>query len=185
MNARRAVCVFCGARPGRDPKYVRGARELGAAVAARGWTLVFGGGGVGLMREVAEAAMAGGGEVIGVIPQALVARELGLRQITRLEVVADMAVRKQRMMDLADGFVALPGGLGTLDEVFEVLTLRQTGEHAKPIGVYNQDGYYDALLAACRGFVAQGFVLPADIDFLVDASRIDDLLERLFDERGR
>lgn len=180
MNEHRTVCVFCGAKPGRDPKYVRGAREVGAAIAARGWTLVFGGGGVGLMREVAEAAMAAGGEVIGIIPQALVARELGLTHITRLEVVADMSVRKQRMIDLSDGFVALPGGLGTLDEVFEVLTLRQTGYHAKPIGLYNQDGYYDALLAACRGFVEQGFVLPADIDFLVAAPRIDQLLERLF-----
>lgn len=177
---RKQVCVFCGARPGRDASYVLGAREVGAAIAARGWGLVFGGGGVGLMREVADAAMTAGGEVIGVIPQGLLAPELGLRQVSRLEVVPDMSGRKQRMIELSDAFIALPGGLGTLDELFEVLTLRQIGHHAKPVGLYNQHGYYDGLLAVCRSFVERGFVHAADLEFLIVESRTDRLLERLF-----
>lgn len=177
---RRRVCVFCGARPGNDAKYVRAAREAGRDIAQRGWGLVFGGGHVGLMGQVADAAMAAGGEVIGVIPQALLARELGHRHVTRLEVVDDMAQRKQRMIALSDGFVALPGGLGTLDELFEVLTLRQTRYHSKPCGLLNLDGYFDTLLAACRGYVEAGFVRADELDFLLEAARIETLLDRLF-----
>ncbi len=178
--AGRRICVFCGARPGRDPKYLQAARDTGRAIAARGWGLVFGGGRVGLMAAVADGALAAGGEVIGVIPHALMSRELGHAGVTRLEIVSDMAARKQRMIELSDAFVALPGGLGTLDELFEVLTLRQIGQHAKPTALYNLDGYFDTLLAACREFVGQGFVLPGDIDPLVAAPRIDDALDRLF-----
>ncbi|MCL4184693.1 MAG: TIGR00730 family Rossman fold protein [Burkholderiaceae bacterium] len=179
-GARRWICVFCGAKPGNDPKYLRAARETGRAIAARGWGLVFGGGRVGMMAAVADAALAAGGEVVGVIPRALMSREPGHPGIARLEIVSDMGVRKQRMIELADAFVTLPGGLGTLDELFEVLTLRQIRCHAKPIGLYNQDGYFDTLLTACREFVARGFVLPSDIEFLIDAPGIEPLLDRLF-----
>ncbi|MCZ7560014.1 MAG: TIGR00730 family Rossman fold protein [Burkholderiaceae bacterium] len=179
-DARKWICVFCGAKPGADPKYLEAARETGRAIASRGWGLVFGGGRVGLMAALADAALAAGGEVIGVIPRALMAREPGHPGVSRLEIVVDMAVRKQRMIELADGFVTLPGGLGTLDELFEVLTLRQIGQHARPVGLYNLDGYFDTLLAACREFVARGFVLPGDIDFLVQEPRIEPLLDRLF-----
>ena len=177
---RRWICVFCGAKPGADPKYERAARETGRAIAARGWGLVFGGGRVGLMAAVADAALSAGGEVIGVIPRALMAREPGHPGVTRLEIVSDMAIRKQRMIELSDAFVTLPGGLGTLDELFEVLTLRQIRQHARPVGLYNLDGYFDTLLAACREFVARGFVLPGDIDYVIDSPGIEPLLDRLF-----
>jgi len=179
-DTRRRICVFCGARPGSDPKYLQAAREAGRAIAARGWGLVFGGGRVGMMAAVADAALAAGGEVIGVIPRALMSREPGHPGIARLEIVSDMGVRKQRMIELSDAFVALPGGLGTMDELFEVLTLRQIRYHAKPVGLYNQDGYFDTLLAACREFVAHGFVLPADLELLIDSPGIEPLLDRLF-----
>lgn len=179
-DARKWIGVFCGAKAGAEPKYLEAARETGRAIAARGLGIVFGGGRVGLMAAVADAALAAGGEVIGVIPRPLMAREPAHPGVTRLEIVVDMAVRKQRMIELADAFVTLPGGLGTLDELFEVLTLRQIGQHAKPVGLYNLDGYFDTLLAACREFVARGFVLPGDIDFIVQEPRIEPLLDRLF-----
>ncbi len=179
-GTRKWIGVFCGAKSGVDPKYAEAARETGRAIAARGWGVVFGGGRVGLMAALADAALAAGGEVIGVIPRALMAREPGHPGVTRLEIVVDMAVRKQRMIELADAFVTLPGGLGTLDELFEVLTLRQIGQHARPVGLYNLDGYFDTLLAACREFVARGFVLPGDVDFLVEEPRVEPLLDRLF-----
>jgi hypothetical protein len=156
--------VFCGAKAGGDPRWGQAARAFGEAAARRGWALVYGGGRVGLMGALADGAIAAGGEVIGVIPTTLMERELAHRGLSRLEVVADMAVRKQRMIEISDAFAALPGGLGTLDELFEVLTLRQIGEHALPVALLNQDGYWDALLAACRGMVDAGFVSPHDLD---------------------
>ncbi|MFP5411939.1 MAG: TIGR00730 family Rossman fold protein [Gammaproteobacteria bacterium] len=176
-DATPAICVFCGAKPGFDPRWVEGARAVGRAIAARGWRLVYGGGRVGLMGELADAALAAGGEVVGIIPQALLAREVGHRGLTRLEVVPDMAVRKVRMVELSDAFLALPGGLGTLDELFEVLTLRQTRYHDKPMGLLNQAGYWDPLLGACRGMVEAGFVTAADLDCL----EVDADIERLLD----
>ncbi|MFA7666537.1 MAG: TIGR00730 family Rossman fold protein [Burkholderiaceae bacterium] len=173
------LCVFCGARAGGDPRWAQGARSAGAAIAARGWRLVYGGGRVGLMGVLADAALAGGGDVVGVIPQALLAREVGHHGLARLEVVPDMAVRKVRMIELSDAFIALPGGLGTLDELFEVLTLRQTRYHAKPVGMLNQDGYWDRLLEACRGMVAAGFAAPADLDSLIVEDSVEALLDRI------
>lgn len=175
-----AICVFCGAKPGFDPKWVHGARAAGAAIASRGWRLVYGGGRVGLMGVLADAALDAGGEVIGVIPEALLARELGHRALSRLEVVPDMAVRKTRMVEISDAFVALPGGLGTLDELFEVLTLRQTRYHDKPIGLVDQDGFWQPLLTACRAMVGAGFVLPSDLDCLTSSADIGQLLDSLF-----
>ncbi|MCX7203813.1 MAG: TIGR00730 family Rossman fold protein [Burkholderiales bacterium] len=131
-RTRLAVCVFCGARPGSQPRFLELARRTGTAIARSGATLVYGGGSVGMMGALADAALQAGGEVIGVIPSALVAREVGHAALTRNEVVADMQVRKQRMIELSDAFLTLPGGLGTLDELFEVLTLRQLREHDKP-----------------------------------------------------
>jgi uncharacterized protein (TIGR00730 family) len=178
-RAGRAICVFCGAKTGLDPKWAQAARLVGAGIAARGWKLVYGGGRVGLMGVLADAALAAGGEVIGVIPQALLDREVGHLGLSRLEVVPDMAVRKVRMVELSDAFLALPGGLGTLDELFEVLTLRQTRYHAKPVALLNQDGYWDPLVAACRTMVDAGFVAAPDLDCLIVERELGRLLDSL------
>ena len=175
----RSVCVFCGAKTGFDSRWAALARAVGGAIARRGWQLVYGGGRVGLMGELAEGALVAGGSVVGVIPQALLAREVGHLGLTRLEVVPDMAVRKVRMVEISDTFLALPGGLGTLDELFEVLTLRQTRYHDKPMGLLNQHDYWSPLLAACRGMVEAGFVAPADLDCLVVEREIEPLLDAL------
>ena len=179
MGAIRSLCVFCGARSGADPAWMREARAFGAAVAGRGWRLVFGGGHVGLMGAVADGALDAGGEVVGVIPRSLMARELAHRRLTRLEVVDDMALRKTRMIALSDAFAALPGGLGTLDELFEVLTLRQIGEHRKPVALLDQDGYWQPLLAACDAMAAAGFVSAHDRATLLSAASIDGVLDAL------
>lgn len=133
-----SVCVFCGSQYGADPAYRSAATRLGEALGAAGVTLIYGGGHVGLMGAVADATMAAGGEVIGIIPTRLLEREVGHRAITELITTGDMFERKQRMIDRADGFVALPGGLGTLDELLDVVTLRQLGYHDKPIVLINQ-----------------------------------------------
>ena len=174
-----AVCVFCGAKSGTDPRWMEVARGFGEALARRGWAMVYGGGRVGLMGALADGALSAGGKVIGVIPQGLLQRELAHRALTQLEVVGDMAARKTRMIELSDAFVALPGGLGTLDELFEVLTLAQIGEHSKPVALLNQDGYWDPLLAACRAMVAAGFVHPRDIDTMGVAGRTGAVLDLL------
>jgi len=154
----RSVCVFCGSRPGNDPAYADAARSLGASLAAMGATLVYGGGHVGLMGVVADAALEAGGEVIGVMPRALVEREISHQSLTKLHVVGSMHERKALMADLSDGFVALPGGTGTLEEFFEVLTWAQLGEHGKPCGLLNAGGYYDPLLALFGHMVKEGFL---------------------------
>jgi len=153
-----SICVFCGSRPGNDPAYEAGARRLGRTLAERGTTLVYGGGRVGLMSVVADAALDGGGEAIGVIPKALVNREISHTGLTHLHVVGSMHERKALMSELSDGFVALPGGSGTLEEFFEVQTWAQLGEHQKPCGLLNVGGYYDPLLALFDHMVAKGFL---------------------------
>jgi uncharacterized protein (TIGR00730 family) len=153
------ICVFCGASPGRDPAYAELAREVGAGLAGRGIGVVYGGGRVGLMGTVADAALAGGGEVIGVIPSRLVDRELAHRGGTDLRVVDTLHERKAMMADLSDGFIALPGGFGTLEELAEVVSWAQLGLHAKPIGLLGR-GYWDGLLAWVDHAVAEGFVAP-------------------------
>lgn len=165
----RSVCVFCGSRDGNDPAYREAAVALGTEIAARGMTLVFGGGRVGLMGAVAGAALEAGGEVIGVIPEALYAKELAHVGVTDLRVVGTMHERKAAMADLADGFVALPGGFGTLEELFEVVTWAQLGFHAKPCLLLDVNGYWDPLLAMADGAVAAGFVEPAHRDLLLRA----------------
>ncbi len=155
------VCVFTGASAGRRPVHVDAARHFGAELARQGHGLVYGGGHVGLMGVLADAVLGGGGEVIGVIPQNLMDRELAHHRITDLQVVPDMHARKARMAEQADAFVAMPGGIGTLEELFEVWTWAQLGLHAKPIGLLNVAGFFDHLLAFCDHMVADGF-LPAD-----------------------
>jgi uncharacterized protein (TIGR00730 family) len=157
----RRVCVFSGSRPGARSEYAFAARALGEAMARRGSGLVYGGASVGVMREIADAALAAGGEVIGVIPRALVDREVAHHGLTELRVVPTMHVRKATMAELADGFVALPGGFGTLDELFEILTWAQLGMHQKPVGLVNVCGFWDPFLALVEHTVKEGFV-PED-----------------------
>jgi hypothetical protein len=154
----RRVCVFCGSSHGRDPRHAEAAARLGRLLAARGLGVVFGGGSVGLMGVLADHALAAGGSVIGVIPHGLAARELAHRGVSDMRVVPTMHARKAAMASLADGFVALPGGMGTFEELFEVVTWGQLGIHRKPIGVLNVAGYYDPLVALLDHATAGGFV---------------------------
>jgi uncharacterized protein (TIGR00730 family) len=154
----KRVCVFAGSSPGRRPEYRTAAATLGRVVAARGMGVVYGGARLGLMGVLADAALAAGGEVIGVIPRSLVTKELAHTGLTELHVVQSMHERKALMSDLSDGFVALPGGWGTLDELFEILTWAQLGLHQKPSGLLNVEGYFDPLLAFIDHSIAEGFV---------------------------
>ena len=157
----KSVCVFCGSNPGVDPAYADGARAMGAEIARRGLTLVYGGGAVGLMGVVADAALAAGGEVHGVIPQALRDKEVGHHGLTRLEVVDTMHTRKARMAALSDGFIAMPGGIGTFEELFETWTWRVLDFHGKPLGMLDVAGFYEPLCAFLDNTVAAGFLKPS------------------------
>lgn len=154
----KRICVYCGSSPGDHPEFIRQARALGAELVRRQLALVYGGGSVGLMGHVAEAVLAAGGEVIGVITEQLVTMELGHQGLTQLHVVGTMHERKAKMAALADAFIAMPGGFGTLEEIFEALTWQQLGIHAKPCGLLNVEGYYDSLIAFLDGAVTQKFV---------------------------
>ena len=162
----KSVCVFCGASPGARPIYHEAAAQLGRHIAERGLTLVYGGGAVGLMGIVADAALAAGGEVIGIIPQSLKDKEIGHSGLTRLEVVDGMHARKARMAELSDAFIALPGGLGTLEELFEVWTWGQLGYHGKPLGLMEVNGFYSKLTGFLDHIVGEGFVREAHRDML-------------------
>ena len=154
----RSVCVFCGSNAGNDPRFAAAARDFGALLATEGIALVYGGGSVGLMGVVADAVLANGGKAIGVIPRALWDREVGHRNLTELHIVETMHERKAMMASLADAFVALPGGLGTLEEIFEVWTWAQLGIHAKPVGFLDAEGFYGPLLEFLDRAVDAGFV---------------------------
>jgi uncharacterized protein (TIGR00730 family) len=154
----RRVCVFCGASPGASPVFAEAAAAVGAVLAGRGVGVVYGGGRLGLMGVVADAALAAGGQVAGVIPRGLVDRELAHTGVSELHVVETMHERKALMNELSDGFLTLPGGLGTLEEVAEVVSWAQLGLHAKPIGVLNVSGYFDGLLAWVERATSDGFV---------------------------
>lgn len=171
------VCVYCGSREGRNPAYGEAAEALGRTLAERGLGLVYGGGDVGLMGVVADAALAAGGEVHGVIPEALSEREVAHRGLTSLDVVPSMHERKRRMADLADGFVALPGGFGTLEELLEMLTWAQLGFHRDPCGLLNVEGYFDGLVSFFDHQVGAGFVSEAHRGMLVVADDPEALLE--------
>jgi len=153
-----SVCVYCGSRHGAQPAYTEAARALGTAIGTRGWQLVYGGGKVGLMGEVADATLAAGGRVVGVIPESLMRREVGHPGLSELHVVPTMHQRKQMMAERANAFIALPGGIGTLEELYEVWTWRQLGYHDNPIGLLNTGGFYDGLLQFMRTTVDEGFL---------------------------
>lgn len=175
----RRLCVFCGSRVGGRAVYGEAARRLGRAMAARGIGLVFGAGHIGLMGVLADAVLAAGGEAIGVIPQVMVDKELAHSGLTQLHVVGTMHQRKALMADLADGFAALPGGFGTGDELFEILTWSQLGLHTKPIGLLNVDRFFDPLLAWLDHAVAEAFVRPEHRRLLLEADDPERLLDQL------
>lgn len=175
----RSVCVYCGSKVGADPTYVEAARALGAGLARRSLRTVFGGGGIGMMGQVADAALAAGGEVVGVIPEKLMRAEVAHGGLTALHVTGDMHERKAMMADLSDAFVTLPGGLGTLEELFETWTWAQLRYHEKPLGLLNVNGYFDGLLAFLEQAVAEGYVVREHRDMLVVADSVDELLDRL------
>jgi uncharacterized protein (TIGR00730 family) len=173
----KRVCVYAGSNAGTRPAYAEIAVELARVLVARDIDVVFGGGNVGLMKVVADATMAAGGEVIGIIPEALMAREVGHRDITELRVVGSMHERKALMAELSDGFVALPGGFGTIEEIIEIATWAQLGLHAKPFGLLNVDGFYDSLIAFFDHAVDEGFLRPQHRYMLLVADEPEALLE--------
>ena len=171
------VCIFCGANTGGPGLYREAAGRLGETLARRGIEVVFGGGGIGLMRVLADAVMGAGGRMIGVIPEALVAKELAHRGVSDMRVVRSMHDRKALMAELSDGFIALPGGYGTIEEFCEVLTWTQLGLHGKPCALLNVAGYYDSLLRLFDHAAAEGFLVPANRELVL----VDDDPARLLD----
>lgn len=177
----KSVCVFCGSRSGAHPAYAEVARAMGEEIARRGLTLVYGGGHVGLMGHVADAALSAGGDVVGIIPQALVDRELAHPRLTRLHIVGSMHERKAMMESLSDGFVAMPGGFGTLEEFCEIVTWAQLGLHGKPCGLLDVAGYYNTLIRFLDENVEQGFVNPTHRQMILvesDPARMLDAMDR-------
>jgi uncharacterized protein (TIGR00730 family) len=174
-----SVCVFCGSNSGANSLYLHAARSVGEALARRGITVVFGGGRVGMMGALADSALAAGGRVVGVIPRSLVAREVGHNGVTELVVVDTMHQRKALMGDLSEGFLALPGGFGTLEELFEVITWSQLGIHAKPCGLLNVAGYFDSLLGFLDHAVAEQFLKPEHRELLIIEEDPEALLDRM------
>lgn len=171
--------MYCASRRGTDPEFARIAHRVGAEMAARGIDLVFGGGSIGLMGVVADAAIAGGSNAIGVITEALFDREVAHRGVSELRVVADMPARKKEMYELADAFLTMPGGIGTMEEFFEVLTWGYLGIHPKPMGLLNVSGYYDPLLAFLQHAIDQGLLKPTVLNLIAvgrDESILDDLV---------
>ncbi|MDO4232719.1 MAG: TIGR00730 family Rossman fold protein [Lautropia sp.] len=173
------LTVFCGSASGSLPSYTEAAEQLGRLLAERGIGLVYGGASVGLMGSVANAALVAGGEVIGVIPKALASREIAHDGLTQLHVVSSMHERKAMMAELSDGFIALPGGAGTLEEIFEVWTWGQLGYHRKPCALFNVAGYYDALVSFVDQVVDQGFLKPKYREMLIVDDRLDSLMQRI------
>ena len=180
-----SLCVYCGSRPGADPRFAESARDTGTLIGGKGWELVYGGGKVGLMGVVADATLAAGGTVYGVIPQNLMDKEVGHTGLTELHVVDNMHTRKTMMFERADAFVALPGGIGTFEELFEIWTWYQLGMHHKPFGLLNVAGYYDSLIAMLDGMVAQGFLNPPVRELLQVGTDAGELLQRLRTLAGR
>jgi uncharacterized protein (TIGR00730 family) len=175
----RRVCVFCGSSPGARPAYTDAAEEVGRLLAANSIGLVYGGGAVGLMGRLADAVLDAGGEAIGVIPEALVAREIGHKGLSELRVVGSMHERKALMADLSDAFVALPGGLGTVEELFEIFTWAQLGLHRKPLGLLDVEGYYDGISRFLTHAVEERFLLEQHRAMLIVEREPRALLERL------
>jgi uncharacterized protein (TIGR00730 family) len=176
-NSIRSLCVYCGSSTGHDPAHAEIARQVGVLLAANDVRLVYGGGNVGLMGILADAVMAAGGTVLGVIPVGLFETEQGHRGITELVEVGSMHERKARMAAEAEGFLALPGGLGTLEELAEILTWAQLGIHAHPVGVLNTDGFWDPILGFLDGAVEAGFMRPANRALLRQIRSVDEILD--------
>ncbi|HZZ79335.1 MAG TPA: TIGR00730 family Rossman fold protein [Gemmataceae bacterium] len=179
MQRQKRLCVFCGSRTGAPPIYSEQTRLLGAALARRGVGLVFGAGHIGLMGVLADAVRKGSGETIGVIPQSLVDRELAHQQLTKLHIVESMHDRKALMAELSDAFLALPGGYGTLDELFEILTWAQLRFHAKPIGMLNVAGFFDPLLTWMDRAISDDFVKSKSRELLIVDTDVDRLLDQI------
>ena len=175
----RSVCVFCGSSLGRRPEYEAAATAVGTLLARREIALVYGGGGVGMMGAVATATLAAGGRVIGVIPEALAAKEAAHPDLTELHVVPSMHVRKALMAERSDAFMALPGGFGTFEELFEIATWAQLGIHAKPLGLLNVAGYFDGLRALVDHATGEGFIHPEQRELILEADAPEALLDRL------
>jgi uncharacterized protein (TIGR00730 family) len=178
-----SVCVFCGSRMGARPAYVEGARALGEAIASRGLRLVYGGTSIGLMGVLADAALGRGGKVVGVLPRGLEEREIAHRGLTELHVVGSMHERKALMAKLSDAFIAMPGGFGTWDELFEIITWAQLGLHAKPMGVLNVEGYFEPMLAMIRQAASEGFIHHAPATHLLAEAAPGALLDGLLARR--
>ena len=179
-----SVCVYCGSRPGENPAFAQAAEAVGQWIGAHGGQLVYGGGRGGLMGTVAEATRLAGGRVVGVIPQALVDKELANRLCDELHIVQTMHERKALMAERCDAFVALPGGIGTFEELFEVWTWRQLGYHNKPVGLLNVAGYYDGLLDFLQTSVASGFMGDWQMDLLSASTDTEELMRRLVQSAG-
>jgi len=175
----KSVCVYCGSANRASQIYFRAARQMGQTLARRGLTLVYGGGRTGLMGALADSVLESGGEVVGVITKSMDTPELAHTRLTRLEVTATIHQRKKRMYELADGYIALPGGYGTLDELFETLTWAQIGEHSKPVGLLNVNGYYDALLEMLDRALEEKFLFPEHRRALLCDSEPDGLLDAM------
>lgn len=179
MGRFKRIAIYCGSSAGNDPAYEEEARSVGRSLAERGIGVVFGGGRVGLMGAVADGALGAGGEVFGVIPEKLRTKELAHTGLTELFVVDSMHARKTIMAQLSDAFIALPGGFGTLEELFEVTTWAQLNYHKKPVGLLNVRGFYDRLLAFLDHAVEEGFLRPVHRPILQSAPALDELLDRL------
>ncbi len=175
----KRLAVYCGSATPADPCYVETARLVGQSLAARGIGVVYGGGKLGLMGAVADAALEAGGEVIGVIPEALVGTEVAHRGCTELHVVPGMHERKRLFADLADGFLTLPGGVGTMDELWEAISWAQLGYHSKPVGLLNAAGFYNGLLEFNAHMISVGFIRPQHKDILIADDDLDRLLTRM------
>lgn len=183
MNKMNHIVVYCGSNLGNKPAYFEAAQAMGKAIAERGSTLVYGGGKIGLMGTVADAALAEGGQVIGVIPTFLREKEVAHLGLSQLIETADMTERKNKMIELADAFIALPGGLGTYEELFEVVSQAQLRLHAKPVGVLNIGGFFDGLLAMMQQTADEGFMPQANMSLLCVADNPADLLQKMADYR--
>jgi len=179
----KSICVYCGSRTGHFELHIETAKLLAQELVKNDIQLIYGGGNIGLMGVIADEVMRLGGEATGIIPKGLLDREVGHQGLTRLHIVKDMHERKAMMMDISDGFIALPGGLGTLEELFEVLTWSQLEFHHKPIGLLNAHGFFDGLIQFVQHLIAQGFLQPAHADLLIVENEAPLLLQRFRDFR--
>lgn len=173
----KSICVYCGSNAGRKPAYTTAARRVGKTLAETGLITVYGGGQVGLMGEVADAALAAGGKVFGVIPEFIALKEIAHMELTELHVVQSMHARKAKMVALSDAFIALPGGIGTMEEMFEIWTWGQLGQHRHPVGLLNVDGFYDELVLFLDKMTDQGFLQAEHRGALMVSDRVEDLLD--------